>query len=184
MNKEEFQELFNAYFGEVRKHILYRSGDEEVATDIAQDAFLKIWEKQTAIDRTKVKGLLLKIATDLYVSQYRRTQLSYNFFKTYRPHHETESPEDQLHFQELQAAYDNALQTMPEKQRTVFLMNRIDEMKYREIAEQLNVSVKAIEKRMSQALEHLKTHLKDKITGIILLLLGYCPGQAKNKKLG
>jgi DNA-directed RNA polymerase specialized sigma24 family protein len=61
---------------------------------------------------------------------------------------------------------------MPEKQRTVFLMNRIDELKYKEIADHLGLSVKAIEKRMSQALDHLKTHLKDKITGLILFVLG------------
>jgi len=65
------------------------------------------------------------------------------------------------------------LESMPEKQRTVFLMNRIDELKYKEIADHLGLSVKAIEKRMSQALEHLKIHLKDKISGIILFFLGY-----------
>jgi RNA polymerase sigma-70 factor (ECF subfamily) len=62
---------------------------------------------------------------------------------------------------------------MPEKQRTVFLMNRIDELKYKEIADQLGLSVKAIEKRMSQALEHLKTHLKDKISGLILFVMSW-----------
>lgn len=181
MKKEEFQELFNAYFGEVRKYLLYRSGNEDVATDIAQETFLRIWEKQPTIDRAKVKGLLLKIAGDLYVSQYRRAKLSYNFFNTYRPHHRADTPEDKMHFQELQSAYENALRTMPEKQRDVFLMNRIDDLKYKEIAQQLNLSVKAVEKRMSQALEHLKTHLKDQITGIMLLLLGYCSGRSKTK---
>ena len=62
---------------------------------------------------------------------------------------------------------------MPEKQRTVFLMNRIDELKYKEIADQLGLSVKAIEKRMSLALEHLRTQLKDKISGLILFVLGF-----------
>jgi RNA polymerase sigma-70 factor (ECF subfamily) len=47
-------------------------------------------------------------------------------------------------------------------------MSRIDGLKYKEIAEQLGLSVKAIEKRMSQALEHLKTHLRDKVTHIVL----------------
>lgn len=182
MKKEEFQELFNTYFGEVRKYLLYRSGDEDIATDIAQDTFLKIWEKQIAIDQKKVKGLLFKIAGDLYVSQYRRTQLSFNFFNTYQPHYQADTPEDELNYRELQSAYEKALKTMPEKQRTVFLMNRIDELKYKEIADQLNVSVKAIEKRMNQALQHLKTHLKDKITGIILFILGYRPNLGKTKK--
>ena len=71
---------------------------------------------------------------------------------------------------------------MPEKQRTVFLMNRIDELKYKEIADQLELSVKAIEKRMSQALVHLKTQLKDKISGLILFLMGFRLDRTKSEK--
>lgn len=68
---------------------------------------------------------------------------------------------------------------MPEKQRTVFLMNRVDELKYKEIADQLGLSAKAIEKRMSQALDHLKTHLKDKISGLILFVIGWSLNRIK-----
>ena len=173
MKKEEFRNLFDTYFGEVRKYVLYRCGNEEVATDIAQDTFLKIWEKHAVVDQKTVKGLLFKIAGDLYVSQYRREKLAFNFFSTFKPDHKSTTPEDELHFQELKKAYEAALESMPEKQRTVFLMNRIDELKYKEIADHLDLSVKAIEKRMSQALEHLKVNLKDKISGLILFLLGF-----------
>ncbi len=173
LKKEEFKSLFSAYFEDVRRYILYRSGNEDIATDIAQDTFMRIWEKQLTIDTKTAKGLLFKIAGDLYVSQYRREQVKFNFFNTFQPNNDSTTPEEELNFQELQKAYDVALKSMPEKQRTVFLMNRIDELKYREIAEQLNLSVKAIEKRMSQALEHLKKHLKDKISGLILFLAGF-----------
>jgi RNA polymerase sigma-70 factor (ECF subfamily) len=172
LKKEEFKTLFSAYFEDVRRYILYRSGNEEIATDIAQDTFMRIWEKQMTVDQKTAKGLLFKIAGDLYVSQYRREQVRFNFFNTFQPNKSNNNPEDELNFQELQRAYEAALKSMPEKQRTVFLMNRIDELKYREIAEQLDLSVKAIEKRMSQALEHLKTHLKDKISGLILFFAG------------
>ena len=173
MKKEEFKSLFDAYFEDVRRYILYRSGDEEVATDIAQDTFLRIWEKQMIINPKTAKGLLFKIASDLFISRYRREQLAFNFFNTFEPNEKSLTPEDELNYQELKNAYETALKSMPEKQRVVFLLSRIDELKYKEIADQLGLSVKAIEKRMSLALEHLKKHLKDKITTIVLFLLGY-----------
>lgn len=181
MRKEEFQDLFNTYFSEVRKYIFYRSGNEEIATDIAQDTFLRIWEKQATIEPKTVKGLLFKIAGDLYVSQYRKEKLAFNFFNTFQPNNKSITPEDELNFQELKMAYEAALKSMPEKQRTVFLMNRIDELKYKEIADSLGLSVKAIEKRMSQALGHLKINLKDKISGLILFVLGYRLNRLKNE---
>lgn len=153
-----------------------------MATDIAQDTFLRIWEKQMMVDPKTVKGLLLKIAGDLFISQYRRDQVAFNFFNTFQPANKSTTPEDELNFQELKKAYEKALESMPEKQRTVFLMNRIDELKYKEIADRLELSVKAIEKRMSQALEHLKIQLKDKTSGLILFLMGFRPDRIKTEK--
>lgn len=173
MRKEEFKSLFDTYFEDVRRYVLYRSGDEDIATDVAQETFMRVWEKQMIIDPQRVKGLLLKIASDLFISQYRRKQVANNFFNTFQPTGKSSTPEDELNFQELLKAYDAALKTMPEKQRTVFLMNRIDELKYKEIADRLGLSVKAIEKRMSLALEHLKTHLNDKVNGVILFFMGF-----------
>jgi RNA polymerase sigma-70 factor (ECF subfamily) len=182
LKKEDFKLLFNTYFEDVRRYVLYRSGDEDIATDIAQDAFMRIWEKQMEIDPKRVKGLLFKIACDLFISQYRKKQVAANFLSTFQPNNKSLTPEDEINFQELKNAYDAALKTMPEKQRTVFLMNRIDELKYKEIADQLGLSVKAIEKRMTQALEHLKKHLKDKISGLILFVMGWRLSRLKEEK--
>jgi len=173
LKKEAFKELFDKYFEDVRRYLFYRSGNEDVATDIAQDTFMRIWEKQIEIDPSRVKGLLLKIASDLLISTYRRQKVAFNFLNNFQPNEKSLTPEDELNYNELKNAYEAALKSMPEKQRTVFLMNRIDELKYKEIADQLGLSVKAVEKRMSLALDHLRTHLKDKITGIILFLLGF-----------
>ena len=168
MTQEEFNKLFDLYFDDVRRYVFYRSGDDDVATDIAQDTFLRIWEKQMVIDEKTAKHLLIKISRDMYINRYHREKKAFNFFETYQLNEEGLTPEDQINFNDLQMAYENALKTMPEKQREVFLMSRIDELKYKEIAEQLGLSVKAIEKRMSQALDHLKTHLKDKVTHLVL----------------
>jgi len=173
LTREEFKELFDTYFNDLRKYLFYRSGDEELATDIAQDTFMRIWEKQIEIDHKTAKGLLFKIGNDLFITRYRKEQVTFKFFKTYKPDGHDLSPEEHIQFNELKIAYEKSLETMPEKQRVVFLMSRIDELKYTEIADQLGLSVKAIEKRMNLALTHLKKHLKDKITGIILFLFGH-----------
>jgi len=172
LKKEEFSSLFKAHFEDLRRYLLYRSGNEEVATDLAQETFMVVWEKQMTIDPKKVKGLLFKIGGDLFISQYRKQQVAFNFFQAFQPDNRSLTPEDEINFQELKKTYDAALKSMPEKQRTVFLMSRVEELKYKEIADHLGLSVKAVEKRMNQALDHLKIHLKDKITGLILFLAG------------
>lgn len=63
-------------------------------------------------------------------------------------------------FEQLKENYRLALNGMPEKQRTVFLMSRIENLKYTEIAEKVGISVKAVEKRMTKALEYLRVNLK------------------------
>lgn len=154
-----------------------------MATDIAQETFMLVWEKQIIIDPKKVKGLLFKIAGDLFISQYRKQQVTFNFFHTFQPDNKSITPEDEINYQELKKAYDAALKSMPEKQRTVFLMSRVDELKYKEIADHLGLSAKAIEKRMTQALDHLRIHLKDKISGLILFLIGWNLNLAKINKI-
>lgn len=173
MTREEFKNLFDTYFDDLRRYLLYRSGDEELATDIAQETFMRLWEKQIVIDHSTVKGLLIKIAGNLFISQYRKDQVANKFFKTYQPTGVALAPDEQVHFNELKIAYEKSLDTMPEKQRVVFLMSRIDELTYKEIAETLGLSVKAIEKRMNLALDHLRRNLKDKIQGFVLFLFGH-----------
>lgn len=148
------------HFAAIRNYVFFRSGDTEVATDIAQETFLKIWEKQHSIHPESVKGLLYKIAGDLFVSHYRKQKRSFNFFNHFVLEEDGQTPEEILAYEQLKGDYQKALEKLPEKQRTVFLMSRVENMKYTEIAEALGLSVKAVEKRMGLALNHLRTFLK------------------------
>jgi len=148
------------HFAQIRNYVFYRSGNTDVATDIAQETFMKIWEKQNSIQPEKVKGLLYKISGDLFVSYYRKEKRSFQFFNQYLFEEKGNSPEDILAFKQLKETYKKALIEMPEKQRTVFLMSRVESLKYFEIAEILGLSIKAVEKRMTNALAHLRLFLK------------------------
>jgi len=150
------------HFAQVRNYVFYRSGNNEVATDIAQETFLKIWEKQSKINPEKVKGLLFKIAGDLFVSHYRKEKQAFQFFNHFVFDGHGQSPEEILEFEQLKGKYDNALNAMPEIQRTVFLLSRAENLTYSEIAEMVGISVKGVEKRMKGALDYLRKILKNK----------------------
>ncbi|RLE02241.1 MAG: RNA polymerase sigma-70 factor, partial [Bacteroidetes bacterium] len=75
MNKEEFKILFDLYFEDIRRYLYYRCGDTTVSTDLAQDTFMRIWEKQMDLQAERDVGLLYKIAGDLFVSHMRREKL-------------------------------------------------------------------------------------------------------------
>jgi RNA polymerase sigma-70 factor (ECF subfamily) len=131
-----------------------------MASDMAQDVFMKVWEKREHLNERNLKSLLYKMANDLVISNYRKSVIRNDFAQSMTLQSEVSlSPEDEMVFEELAAAYTQALEKMPEAQRTVFLMSRNDELKYNEIAECLGISVKTVEKRMSAALQYLKTKL-------------------------
>lgn len=160
MTKEDFKEVFDRYFDPVRSYIYYRCGDTELATDITQDAFMKIWEKNLPFDLKQNKGLLYKIAGDLFVSHYRRQNVARRYEKEVSFNLSCDETNDLIQYRELKAIYEKTLSKLPEKQRIVFLMSRQEGLKYIEIAERLDLSVKAVEKRMSLALTYLKKALK------------------------
>jgi RNA polymerase sigma-70 factor (family 1) len=156
LEKEDFKKLFDTYFDPIKNYVFYRIGDIDVATDITQDVFTRIWEKQLNVDLIHGKHLLYKIAKDMLVSKYRKTEVE-NKYTTRMQFEMTElTASDDYDYKQLKSKYEHALNKLPEKQRTVFLMSRMDELKYKEIADRLEISIKTVEKRMSNALFFLR----------------------------
>lgn len=159
MTKEEFKYLFDTYFDSVRSYLYYRGAAADDASDIAQEVFMRLWEKQIDVDKQTAKRLLYKMAGDMFISKYRHDMLEMKYISSLENDRDEQSPEDTLNHKELLIRYRKALQDLNEKQRTVFLMSRMEGLKYQEIAERLDLSVKAVEKRMTLALQHLKKTL-------------------------
>lgn len=156
MTKQEFKNLYDRYFDAIRRYLFYRGADEEAATDMAQDVFLRIWEKQMALDSGREASLLYKMAGDLFVSRYRRQKMERNYVNQLGYDSDHLTPEVAFEHAEMSARYEKALTEMNDLQRTVFLLSRMDGLKYHEIAQRLQLSVKAVEKRMNLALTYLR----------------------------
>lgn len=159
MEKESFKRFFENWFDPVRNYLYYNCGDRELATDIAQEVFLKVWEKKFDIRDERIKGLLYKMAKDIFISGYRKSMVERKYLESLTFSYEESSTDSGIEFRELSQRYEAALASLPVAQREVFLMSRNEELKYSEIAERLSISVKAVEKRMTQALAHLRKSL-------------------------
>jgi len=159
ISQVEFDQIFMNWYKPVRNSVYYKSGDMQEAEDITQEAFLKVWERRETINATTIGPLLYKIAGNIFLNRVEHKKVILKFAINYQQDMYSDSPDFLLEMKEFDRQLQEALSRLDEKSRTVFLMNRIDDMTYSQIAENLGLSVKAIEKRMSRALAFLKQYL-------------------------
>ena len=159
MTKEEFKHIYDTYFDAIRSYIYYRCGDTDLASDIAQEVFMNVWKKKDTFHLENIKGLLYKMASNTFISAYRKGKVADEYLEHVKFTFKEEKEDRSLEYKELKTAYEDCLGQLKEGCREVFLMSRMEELTYREIAERLEISVKAVEKRMSQALKELKLKL-------------------------
>ncbi len=151
-----FERIFDSHSRLLYNFIYYKCGDTDVANDIVQEAFIKLWENCKKVLFLKAKSFVYTIAKNLYLNlvDHQKVKLKYHQEKEQELNYE--SPEYLLEEIEFKTKLNKAIADLPEKQRVVFLLNRIDNKTYKEIAEMMDVSVKAIEKRMHLALISLR----------------------------
>ena len=102
------------------------------------------------------KGYVFKTAKNLLTNVYKHQQVVLAFERIPKSEGHQESPAYLLEEKELKAQLEAAIAALPEKQRIVFLMSRIDKQTYKEIAISLGISKQAVEKRMYKALDALR----------------------------
>jgi len=148
-----FEHLFKTYAKDLRRFIYFKTKDMDTAEDIVQETFIKLWDHCDGVDYTKVKSYLYKVATNIFLNKIKHEKVVREHQKLGSKGSTNESPEYLMIEQEFMKKIENAIASLPETQREVFLLNRMEKKKYREIAELLGVSVKAVEKRMHLALK-------------------------------
>ncbi len=162
MTEKDFKYLFDKYFDSIRSYVYYRNGNTDEATDIAQEAFMTLWQKNTDFEEKKNLSFLYKLAGNIFVDNYRKGKTAQKYLDSIKWSWNEQHTENDTEYNELKMKYEIALTQLPEEQRTTFLMSRIDELTYSDIANRLNISIKAVEKRMSKTLAFLNLKLKER----------------------
>jgi len=158
-----FRSIFDQYYETIRSFAYYKTGDVDLADDIVQEVFLKIWTNRKEVKDDTVKSLLYTIASNIIKNHFKHQKVVFNFQKNDQPNELSDETDSNIRQEELNRKLQDALAEIPEKSREVFLMNRIEGLTYADIADRLGLSVKAIEKRMSEALSVIRSRISYKI---------------------
>lgn len=173
LDEKSFEQIFRTHFNSLcifaRKYIK----DTDVCKEIVQNVFVLIWEKRATIDLQKnIKSYLFSAVYSRCMNHIRDHK---KFDGNATEHIEVLNKKDdqdieqQMHEADLNSRIQQAIESLPEKCREVFQLNRMEGLKYKEIAEKLGISIKTVENQVSKALKVLRVQLSDYIKILILL---------------
>jgi RNA polymerase sigma-70 factor (ECF subfamily) len=164
--EQTYQEVHRTHEKPLRNFLYYKFGDLEKARDFAQDAFIKLWHNCSKVPFDKAKSYLFTVANRLFLDDidHQKVVLKFQQRQSISESQMESNPEYVYQQEEFKDRLEEAVSNLPEKQRTVFLMSRIDKLKNKEIAEALDLSIKTIEKHISSSLKTLKDNL-DELSG-------------------
>jgi len=166
--------LFKSSFKGLTRFAQKYVKDFETAKEIVQDAFITLWEKRETIDLSKpVKSYLTTIIYNKSLN-YLRDNKKFNKdilnFENLYPVSDHDSG-DKLVAAEISRKINKAIEELPEKCREIFVLNRFENLKYQQVADKLQISIKTVETQMSKALQHMREKLVDYITVVLIILL-------------
>ena len=156
-DQSAFSSIFKAYYKDLVMFALTFFKDSGDAEEAVQEIFIRLWEKRREIKLYgSLKSYLLKSVQNYCLDDIRRRHVR----EHYAGEMETQSlyvndTEEYILYSDLMNQLDQLLTQMPDEVAQTFRMNRFDGLKYQEIAQQLNVSVRTVESRISKALRIL-----------------------------
>lgn len=181
INLNTIEQLFKQYYKVLKMYSFRVTLDEELAEDVVQDVFFELWQKRETLvlrDET-IKSYLFKAVYNQSINIIKREEryvrvedneerssLLDNYVKE-----NTQSSEQSLLLKELDSEIKVFVQALPPQCRKVFILSRRYGLKNKDIAEQLDISVKAVEKHITKALFGLKEYLTEKGLFPIILCL-------------
>jgi RNA polymerase sigma-70 factor (ECF subfamily) len=176
-SESAFKHLYKLYYSELCNYASNLSSSDEHAEDIVQLTMIKIWEKGTDLNiTTSLKAYLLKSVYYLFIDTQRKLNKESTKIEILRQEALTEYVD--FSSEEIENIYrliDIEVDNLPKQCKEVFLLGKKEGMKYKEIAEQLNISIKTVESHMSLALKKLRVKLNLSSNFLCLFLTNLVP---------
>lgn len=157
-----YQFLFNKYYNWLYNYLLKLSSDDQLSQDLVQDTMLRIWEKRKVLVITSsLKNYLFKSCHNQFLMHLRKEKRNKTLldqmrweivFDVYQNNLDIE--ESDSRFEKLQAL----IEMLPPRCREVFIQGKLQNKKYKHIAEDMGISIKTVETQMSKALSYLRQH--------------------------
>jgi len=173
--------LFDELFMQYSKPLFYYAAkfvEDEVARDIVQDVFVKLWSDRSISIRQSLNALLFTMVRNSCLQHLEKQKVRNKYFQSTKLILQEEElryymeEKTSLIEQELEDKLNEVLDSLPDRCRQIFVLSRFENKKNKEIAEELDISVKAVEKQITKALATIRTGMKDYLP-LLLFLSGH-----------
>ncbi len=179
-DESAFRQIFDGYWDTVYGVAMALTKSPDLAEEMAQDIFVRIWvkrEKLAAVE--KFEGYLFTIARNHIYNEFRRSIKVEAFTDHLLDYVEatalaTDTPDRRLLCSELEKLVDKAVEQLPPQQRTIYRLSRHQGLSQEEIAHSLHISVHTVKSHMNKALHVIRGYLRHHATLELLLLFYFC----------
>lgn len=155
-DESHYKKLYLEYSDRLNRYLVYAYGVAVDAEDITQNVFLKLWEDCSRFNQKNIKSLIFTMGKNMSINQIKKNKRGEGFVFMDKV---LSNPESQLEEKEFHQKLVHSIEQLNENERLVFMMSRLEDLSYKEIANQLSTSQKTVEKRMHSALKFLHDRL-------------------------
>jgi RNA polymerase sigma-70 factor, ECF subfamily len=170
-NLHSFESLFKSLFKPLCGFAVRYITDRDDARGIVHEAFVSLWEKFDQLPPNSNYRSYLYTTVRNKALNYIRDKKKHVILENVNER-DVAQHENHMETMELEKKISLAMEALPEKCREVFELNRIEGLKYAEIASKMQISIKTVEAQMSKALSILRDHLAEFLTILFFLLEG------------
>ncbi|MCU4177789.1 RNA polymerase sigma-70 factor [Carboxylicivirga sp. N1Y90] len=156
-DERAFELLFKHYYPHLVIFAQRYLSDRANSESLVQDVFLKMWEKRSSLDIRSLKGYLVVTVRNQCHNELKHQAVVRAYEKVDNAETEVWPEYRETHYLD---RINKVINELPKQRQIIFKMSRMDGLKYREIAEQLNISPKTVEAQMGKALKFLREHLQ------------------------
>lgn len=172
-DERSFEQVFRAYYPRLCAYAMTVLNDRDEAEEVVQALFCRLWEQRDTLDvTTSMQAYLFRATRNASLNHIKKVQTreAYKVMNLEQMNNNPEYQPDRTTNNELRRRLERAIAELPEQCRLIFKLSRFEELKYKDIADQLGISVKTVENQMGKALKILRLKMVDYLT---LLMIFY-----------
>lgn len=175
INTEVLNTLFKAHYDELCRYAFSILKDQDLSEDIVQQLFIKLWEKRHSLGEIdNIRSYLFRSTFNMSLNEQKKMQRMPKNDEDLVLNNSSQSSDNSSNLllsNELRERIDSAMMALPEKCREVFHLSRSEQLSYKEISEEMNISIKTVENQIGKALRIVREELKDYLPLVILTLV-------------
>ena len=172
-DEKAFEEVFKTYYKPLHAYAFTLLKEEAAAEEMVQNVFYKLWERSESLHIAGSIAAYLYRAVhnaSLNYVKHQKVRSEHQLYVSHRSGQNNDHAAKRVQLKELEDHLRHSLNDLPEQCRTIFQLSRFEELRYKEIADHLDISIKTVENQMGKALKILRSKLVDFLAFVILFV--------------